>query len=140
MSKVEGNSDKRQKKNQLKQNKKCTKNHEVHFALAMYNWAWGLLWCVVDTPRNTPLEEADFALSQQVSIVNRVSVRSGTLYPLSLLRARTLSGLHLCRSLVAYHSFWELKSLCQSCCVWKNCFLGVIHHLWLFQTSCLLFR
>lgn len=53
----------KQQQQQLQTKPNQSKKHGIHFVLANYFWAWGLLWSVVDTLSAILLKKTDFNLS-----------------------------------------------------------------------------
>lgn len=99
--------------NKAEWNKSPQKCHWVPFGLAKYGWPWGLPWCTVDIPNETPPEKTDFQPSSwQLQIPSWLGVRTCVHFPLSVLRLRMSWSCVDCHNLCKF-------TFASTPCVWK---------------------
>lgn len=108
-------------KTTAKQAHKQKQRSVVWFVLASYSWWCGLLWSVVDKPKNNSVEENWFFPVLHIPILHGFSAREET-----LCRTGIMSGLSLHSSVCAVTVFVSLcvhlsvlLCICLFCCVWE---------------------
>lgn len=98
---------------------------------------WALPWSMAHTLSGTPFEKTDFPFTSgyQFQKASWLGVEAHVYFPLWVLGPHFTwtSVSSPCASTVSVYS-QELQS-----CIWKTLFFGLLCHLWLSQSFCLLF-
>lgn len=134
----------KKKKPKPKWYKKITETLRSSFCVVWVLLGMGsTLECDVDIPSET-VGELILRLSVGISYTELL-LRGGPLCPLHFPGL----GPHLawtCANLMSAATVSVSSCMCQPCCVWRCCFFGVIHHLWLLRyfylssTACLVLK